>query len=246
MIAFFLFALELEIFISAVMKSGDHSRIQVLNNRDEVIYESSEKKLYQFDKYYFEQNFGPLDNYRIRRLTIERPFPFRGWMISAVGIPVGFMLVLGFIVKAWAVFFKGETPAYESPPPQEQAKEKNRLEQVIEMISRMNIFVLGFFIVAALFLYWVLPDMVMFVSRMGLETLVRFKWFFIGVFAVVAAMFTWFIYLKYLLARKAIESRTEIEKLKLQIIHETGDGDLARRLISMDEGSRLNPHDPSE
>jgi hypothetical protein len=49
MIAFFLFALELEIFISAFMKSGDHSKIQVLNNRDEVLYESDENKLYQFE-----------------------------------------------------------------------------------------------------------------------------------------------------------------------------------------------------
>lgn len=235
MIAFFLFALEIQIFISAFMKSGDHSRIQIVNDRDEVIYECDENKLYQFDRYYFEKNFGPLDNYKKRRLSIENPFPFRGWMISAIGIPVGFMLVLGFILKAWAVFFKGEKPVYENSDPDatNNKKPETRFEQVIETVSRMNIFVLGFFIVAALFLYWVLPDMVMFVSRMGIETIIRFKWFFIGFFLVLGGLFAWFIYLKYLLARKAIESKTELEKIRLQIIHETGSEEIARKLLSM-------------
>lgn len=237
MIAFFLFVLEIQIFFSALMKSGDHSKIQILNERDEVIYECEEKKLYQFDRYYFEQNFGPLENFRQRRLDIDLPFPFRGWIISAVGIPVGFMLVFGFIVKAWAVFFKGEPPVYDKTASMETDNERkplNRIEEFIQTVNRMNIFVLGFFIVAALFLYWVLPDMVMFVSRMGIETIVRFKWFFIGSFAVLACLFAWYIYLRYLLARKAIESRTEIEKIRLQIIHETDNEEIARKLLAMD------------
>ncbi len=236
MIAFFLFVLEIQIFFSALMKSGDHSKIQILNDRDEVIYECEEKKLYQFDLYYFEKNFGPLKNYRQRRLDIDLPFPFRGWIISAIGIPVGFMLVFGFIVKAWAVFFKGDVPVYDKTASMEADDERkplNRIEEFIQTVNRMNIFVLGFFIVAALFLYWVLPDMVMFVSRMGLETIVRFKWFFIGSLAVLAGLFSWYIYLRYLLAKKAIESRAEIEKIRLQIIHDTDNEEIARKLLSM-------------
>jgi hypothetical protein len=223
------------------MQSGDHSKIQVLNNHDEVIYESDENKLYQFDRYYFEKNFGPLENYKKRRLDIENSFPFRGWMISAIGIPVGFMLVLGFIFKTWAVFFRGEKPVYENNNrngTNERISPSNRFEQIIVMVSNMNIFVLGFFIVAALFLYWVLPDMIMFISRMGLETIIRFKWFFIGVFLTIAGLFSWFIYLRYLLARKAIESRTEIEKIKLQIIHETDNEEIARKLLTMDRDGK--------
>lgn len=237
MLAFFLFALELEIFVSATLKSGDHSKIQVLDNRDEVIYESPEKKLYQFNKYYFEQNFGPLENYRLRRVKEDRPFPFRGWLISATGIPIGFMLILGFLVKAWAVFFKGEQPVYENQSGQNHHENTGKIETIIEKVSNLNIFVLGFFIVAALFLYWVLPDMIIFISKMGFETLIRFKWFFISALLIITGIFTWFIYLKYLLAKKAIESRTEIEKLKLQIIHDTGDMDLAQNLIT---------HEPEE
>ncbi|GAB6094957.1 hypothetical protein JCM14469_12090 [Desulfatiferula olefinivorans] len=231
LIAFFLLALEVEIFVSAVLKSGDHSKIQVLNDQNEVIYESLEKKLYQFNKYYFEQNFGPLTNYRIRRVEEIRPFPFRAWLISAIGLPIGFMLVLGFLVKAWAVFFKGDSPVYHDGhvPPHPEAT--GRIGAFIATVSRLNIFVLGFFIVAILFLYWVLPDLILFISRTGVETLIRFKWFFIAAALVLTALVVWFIYLKYLLAKKAIEGRTEIEKMKLQIIHDTHDRDLAMRLI---------------
>lgn len=231
MLAFFLFVLELEIFISASLKSGDHSRLQVVNANNEVIYETSEKKLYQFDKYYFESNFGPLENYRIRRVNEERPFPFRGWLISAIGIPVGFMMILGFIIKAWAVFFKGEKPFYEDDAHSEPGENKGKLINLILTVSNLNIFVLGFLIVAALVLYWVLPDMIMYISKMGIETLVRFKWFFISALVIVTGIFTWFIYLRFLLAKKAIESRAEIEKMKLQIIHDTGDSEIARKLL---------------
>jgi hypothetical protein len=217
------------------MKSGDHSKIQILDNNGEVIYESDENKLYQFDRYYFEKNFGPLDNFRKRHLKIENPFPFRGWLISAIGIPIGFMLILGFVVKAWAVFFKGEKPVYDNsanPGHSDQKKPVSGIERMIHLVSGMNIFVIGFFVIAMLFLYWVIPDMVMFISRLGLETIVRFKWFFIGCFVVIAVLFAWYIYLKYLLAKRAIESRAEIEKMKLQIIHDTGSEEIAQKLLS--------------
>jgi hypothetical protein len=232
LIAFFLLALEIEIFVSAVLRSGDHSKIQVLNDRNEVLYESPEKKLYQFNKYYFEQNFGPLSNYQIRRVSEVRPFPFRAWLISAIGMPIGFMLILGFLVKAWAVFFKGDRPVYDEGAPPPHPEGTGKIGTFITTVSRLNIFVLGFFIVSALFLYWVLPDLIVFISRTGMETLIRFKWFFIGAFLVLTGIVVWFIYLKYLLAKKAIESRTEIEKIRLQIIHDTQDQDLAMRLLS--------------
>ena len=232
MLAFFLFVLELEIFFSASLKSGDHSKIQVVNNNNDVIYENYEKKLYQFDKYYFESNFGPLENYRIRRIEEVRPFPFRGWLISAVGIPIGFMMILGFLIKAWAYVFRDEKPYFDETSHHNAGNaNKEGLHNLIVTISNLNIFVLGFFIVAALFLYWVLPDMILYIGKMSFETLIRFKWFFISALIVITCIFVWFIYLKFLLAKKAIESRAEIEKMKLQIIHDTDNTEIARKLL---------------
>lgn len=222
LITLILLILEIEIFVHASIKSGDLSKIQVLNKHDDVIYESSATKLYEFNKYYFEENFGPLENYRLKRIKIERPFPFRAWLISSFGIPVGFILILGFIIKAWSVFFNGDTATIPPEPHDTITDEDTHIERIIKKVSSLNIFVLGFFIVSALFLYWVIPDMILFISRASIDTIMKFKWFFIAVSIVIAGIFTWFIYLKYLIAKKAIESNTEIEKMRLQIIHDTG------------------------
>jgi hypothetical protein len=245
-IAFFLLVLEIQIFFYASSRSGDISTIQVLNDRDEVIYESSANKLYKFDKYYFEANFGPLESYRVRRFKVDRPFPYRGWLISAIGLPIGFILILGFIVRAWAVFFKGDKADWNMEAPSDPDAANNNgepganvLERLIDKVSGLNVFVLGFVILSILFLYLVLPDMILFLSRAGIDTIVRFHWFFIAAALAMTGIFVWFIYLKYLIAKKTIESRTEIEKIKLQITHDTGYERLpeagCQKLISLDE-----------
>ena len=49
-----LFLIELEIFAIAAMRSGREARLQVLNNRGDLIYEADGKQLTEFNKYYFE------------------------------------------------------------------------------------------------------------------------------------------------------------------------------------------------
>ena len=88
-IAVGLLLIELEIFIIAAMKSGNTSVIQVKNAAGDVIYESDGSNLSQFDRYYFEQNFGSLQNYRIGLIKRHVPFPFRAWFVAAFGLPVG-------------------------------------------------------------------------------------------------------------------------------------------------------------
>lgn len=48
-----LFLIELEIFAIAVMRSGREARLQVLNNRGNLIYEADGTQLTEFNKYYF-------------------------------------------------------------------------------------------------------------------------------------------------------------------------------------------------
>ncbi|MEE4113637.1 MAG: hypothetical protein V2I40_12535, partial [Desulfobacteraceae bacterium] len=102
-----LFLLELEIFALAAMKSGRQSWLQVIDANGNVIHETSGKHLSEFNKYYFEKTFGPLENYQVRLETREHPFPFRAWFVAAIGIPVGAMLLFGFVVKAYVAIFHG-------------------------------------------------------------------------------------------------------------------------------------------
>ena len=212
-----LFLLELEIFALAAMKSGRKSWLQVIDENGAVIHETSGKNLSQFNKYYFEKTFGPFENYEVRLKTQEIPFPFRAWFTAAIGIPVGAMLLFGFVVKAYlAIFHGGELQADESKPALETGYE-TRLELILYRISKMNIFIIGFLIFVGVVSYWVIPNMITTIGRTGIDAVIRFKWVFITLGVVVVGIGLWIVYLRYLLAKKSIESRMEVEKHRLAL-----------------------------
>ncbi len=210
--------LEIEIFAVAVSKSGRKSSLQILNTQGNVIFETDGDHLSHFDKYYFEKTFGPLDRYETRLVTRDHPFPFRAWFVAAVGIPVGVVLLLAFVIKAVVALFQGEEKSGGEPAaPVDESVYETRLEKIMARIARFNIFTIGFLIFAAIFLYWVVPNVVTYLGKVGIETLTRYKWVFAAVAGVLCALVAWIIYLRYLLARKSIESQTELKKLRLQI-----------------------------
>jgi hypothetical protein len=219
-----LFLLELEIFALAAMKSGRQSWLQVLDANGNVIHESNGKNLSEFNKYYFEKTFGPLENYDVRLKTRDNPFPFRAWFVAAIGIPVGAMLLFGFVVKAYvAIFHGGEISADGSRPACEPGLD-NKLESILYRISRMNIFIIGFLIFVGVVSYWIIPNMITYIGRTGIDFIIRFKWVFIGLGAVVVGIGLWIVYLRYLLAKKSIESQTEIEKHRLSLEYNANHG----------------------
>jgi hypothetical protein len=226
-----LFLIELEIFALAALKSGRQSWLQVIDKHGSVIYETDGDNLSDFNKYYFEKTFGPFENYDVRLRTEERPFPFRAWFVAAVGIPVGLILLFGFLVKAYAALFLEEDDASESADRQEGVQ--GRLEQVLHRIGRFNIFTIGFLIFLAVFAYWVVPNTLAYIGKVGIETLTRYKWVVLGICAAFLALAVWIIYLRYLLAKKSIEARAEVDKHRLELEYAQNQPDRAR--IGYDE-----------
>lgn len=219
-IAVGLFLIELEIFIIAAMKSGNKSVIQVKRATGEVVYESDGKNLSQFDKYYFEQNFGPLDQYQLNLVTRRVPFPFRAWFVAAFGLPVGGILLFAFVVRAYlAIFYPGQLASASTGANPEDG---SRLERFLLRVSRYNIFIIGFLLLMGILAYWAVPNMIVYVGRISIDTLVRYKWFFITAAAIALLLLAWVIYLRYLLARKSIESQTELEKHRLALAYKHG------------------------
>jgi hypothetical protein len=217
-----LLLIELEIFALAVIKSGRKSWLQVLDEQGNVIHETSGSHLSEFNKYYFEKTFGPFENYQVRLQTERIPFPFRAWFVAAVGLPIGVMLLFGFIVKAYSAIFMTAKPEAPPPEPGSQKAYETRLEMVLDKLSRLNIFLIGFFILVGVLLYWIVPNALTFIGKTGIDALIRFKWVFIVSAVVLVGIVIWIIYLRYLLAKKSIETQTEIEKLRLQLESKTG------------------------
>jgi hypothetical protein len=215
-IAVVLFLLELQIFAVAAMKSGRKSLMQILDESGNVIHETDGRNLSDFNKYYFEKTFGPLEQYKVRLETREYPFPFRAWFVAAVGIPVGIVLLFSFVVKAYiSLFYGNEKDTVYSGHHTEP--DETRLEIILSRISRFNIFTIGFLIFIAVFAYWVIPNLITFLGQTGIETLSHYKLFFISSALIFLGIVVWVIYLRYRLAVKSIESRTEIEKQRIQL-----------------------------
>lgn len=215
LIAVGLFLIELEIFAVAVMKSGRKSRLQVMDSNGTVIYETNGSRLSDFNKYYFEKTFGPFENYEVRLVTRDVPFPFRAWFTAAIGIPIGVVLLFGFVVRASMALFGVR------PPPAEGGRgaraSQARLEGVLDRISRLNIFIIGFIVFLAVVAYWVVPNAVTYLGRIGMQTVSRYKWWFLGAAGVFLGIGLWIIYLRYLLAKKSIESQAELDRYRLQL-----------------------------
>ena len=210
-----LFLVELQIFAVAAVKSGRKSWLQVFDQRGTVIYETDGTRLSDFNKYYFEKTFGPLENYDVKLVTREISFPFRAWFVAAVGVPIGAVLLFGFVFRAYMSLVNGEK-ATPSPNPTADGAE-TRLEQILDRVGRLNIFAMGFLAFIIVIAYWVLPNAVAHLGKAGFEALIRYKWVFLAVAAVLLAVVLWIIYLRYLLAKKTIESQAEVDKYRLQL-----------------------------
>ncbi len=216
-IAVVLFLIELEIFAVAAMKSGRKKFLQIIDTRGNIIYETDGDNLSDFNKYYFEKTFGSLGQYSKKLKIKETPFPFRAWFTAAVGIPIGVILLFAFVVKAYVSIFYGEDKKKLPGRDDEKKQYDTEFEKIVATVSSFNIFTIGFLILTGVFMYWVLPNMVTYIGKVSIETLVRFKWVVIAGAIVLVGLFAWVIYLRYLLAKKTIDNQAELEKMRLRL-----------------------------
>lgn len=217
LIAVGIFLIELEIFAVAAINSGRKSWLEIKDQRGNIIHVSEGNNLSSFNKYYFEKTFGPLDQYQVNWVSKDEPFPFRAWFAAAIGIPVGAILLFGFITRAFAALIYGDRISGSAPTGASVPIAQNRLETLMAGISRLNIFAIGFLVLLAMFTYWVVPNLILYIGQVGMDTVMRYKWFFLAVALIILGIMLWIIYLRYLLAKKTIDSQTEVEKFRLQL-----------------------------
>ena len=235
-----LFLIELEIFAVAAMKSGRKSWLQVFDAKGNMIHETDGQNLSEFNKYYFEKTFGPFEHYQVKLVTKDLPFPFRAWFVAAVGIPVGAMLLFAFFVRTYqSLFYKEEKIPHD--PDFKEKEYECRFEKIIAAVSRFNIFAIGFLIFLTVFLYWVIPDLIVYLGRVGTETLTRYQWIFLSVAIIFLGLIIWMIYLRYLLAKKTIDSQAEINKYRMQLEYDKADHIPLRLEYEQDEKSDARP-----
>jgi hypothetical protein len=217
-VAVLLVLVELQIFFVFAAKSGKKNTLQVLNASGTVIYETDGTRLTQFKKHYFEATFGPFENYEKKLVTRTVPFPFRAWFATAIGLPLGFTLLLAFIISAFSTLVgKKQDEPLETEDNDTDAKPKGKVDHFLAQINRMNIFIIGAGVFLLVLAFWVLPNLVSVIGQTGLEIINRYGWFFAIASMAILLIFAWFLYLRYLLAKKALEAETHIREHQLYL-----------------------------
>lgn len=233
---------ELQIFVLAAMKSGRQARIQVMDQQDQVVYETVYADFDANEKIRFEETFGPLTDFKVRQVTVQRPFPFRAWFAGAIGLPIGAMLLFAYFVRAYeALFFKDDKNGIQAADNRDGATD--RIGLMIRRISRLNIFVLGSFVLLLVIGMYAVPHLVADLGRHGASVVSEYRWVFISIFAVILGLVIWFIFLRYRLARRTIDAQMEVEKYRLQLEFQHRQGS---RITGPDQQLRLPDHSTSD
>lgn len=209
------FTLELLIYLAAAADSGQKSRIVITDANGSKIYETLGNSLTSYQKATFESNYGPLSNYQTHLQTETRPFPFRAWVSAAVGIPVGMVLLVAFLVRVYLSLLYGDEK--ESPKPlEEPITAKTRFGSLTRLVQGVSIFHVGFLVVFAVLLLWMIPNFVGDFGKMLLTVARENRWFVMGAACFVAAMIAWVIYLRYRLSRQMLDNQLNFEKFRLE------------------------------
>ena len=209
MIVSFVLIIEAMVLVSAFSQSGQKKFLQITDNTGQTIYEVNGEHLSEFDKYYFENTFGSLDKYVKRIENRDIPFPFRAWLTAAAGLPLFLMLLSAFAVKAYDSLFV-QKEQKDSFINETDHNEKIWILSYLTKFERLNIFAIGFILLTLLFLYWVVPNLLNYLSKTTIDFIITYKWFFICLSAFAGGTMLWIIYLRYLLARRTIEAQKEI------------------------------------
>jgi hypothetical protein len=211
-----LLVIELTIFAVAAVKSGEHYMLQFVNADGHIVFETDGRNLTDFNKYHFEKTHGPLRNFERKLVKTEKPFPFRAWFVASIGLPLGLVLCFVFLLKAYTALFYVEEKKSGNAD-QSKSGYESRLEKFVGGVQKFNIFVIGGAVFLLIIAYWVLPNLVVYLGEVGVDTVIRFRWVLVAIGLAAFALLVFVIYLKFLLAKKSMDSQVEIDKHRLEL-----------------------------
>ena len=208
--------IELNICLVAVNYTGNRSKILISDSMGRVVYETVGQVLSSYDRQSFESTFGPLSNFQVQVQLESRPFPFRAWLAAAIGIPVGLILLLSFLIRVYLTLVYGDDPTAVPDGFRETGLQAKGLGSMLRTFQGASVFFIGFAVIILVLIIWLIPDMVGNMARISIDAIKESKWFFLGVAVVLIGFLTWLIYLKYRLSQKFMENQLELEKFRIE------------------------------
>ena len=202
--------IEFGIFILCMAYSADHDRVKIYDSKNTVIYEDiyNANDISEFKKLYGIRSFKK-EGYTIQRIGVENAFPTRAWIALSVCIPLVLILFIVFIVRVFEDIFQ-----LKKKPRRRRANAKNgttfeetRFERLFTTLGRLNIYAMSGGVLLIVFLYWMVPDLLIYLSRISYQTISELKWVILGL-VIFGGLF--------LVLRTIFNHRTKIEIIKQQ------------------------------
>ena len=209
----FLLLLEVVIYAAVSSQAGLRSRIVIVDSSGTKIYESPGTSLSSYEKMVFESNFGPLRNFATHIESETIPFAFRTWVLLSIGIPLGLILLVFFLVQVWVILLNGTQKSGEDPS---SASGKNRFDTFLSASRNFSVLHVGFVIVLAMLMLWLIPSFLGDVVKSCFEAMKNYPWFFVASAGFVAGLLVWVIYLRYRLSKQMLSNQFEIEKYRIK------------------------------
>jgi hypothetical protein len=235
----FTFAMiELGILMVCVGYSGNQHILKIYNSNNNLVYEDvyNENHLTEFKNIYGIENFKK-EGFVLTRVAIDNKFPTRAWIALSICIPLVLILFLVFIVKVFADVFHSKKDD-EDEERKKKGKpvsdfEETRFEKLFSTLGRLNIYSLGSTVILIVFLYWMVPDLLVFIGKISYKTISELKWVILGVVILGGAYMILKAYLSYKTKNEIIKQQADIQKNRDRLVIEAK---LEKKLLENKQG----------
>lgn len=161
----------------------------------------------------------------------EVPFPWKAWVLTSVGVPIGLAFLVLLLTKAYMQVIE--------PGENETAETAGKWVASLNKLSQINIIWFMLISLIILFFVWYIPEIIKYTGGIAVNWLTRYWWvpttiFFTAVFIIVLMIF-----LQYRLKVKAMDMEMEIAKFKylqLEAKSELRIGESAGQPVRLIEG----------
>jgi hypothetical protein len=206
---------ELAILLICIAYSANQDIIKIYDSDHTLIYEDNYNagQITEFKKLYGISDFKA-EGFTLARVGVDNQFPTRAWIALSICIPLFLILFVVFVVNVFTDIFDHKK---ESPPAEPAAKdpftfEETRFEKLFSTLGRLNIYALGGTVILIAFLYWMIPDMILFLGKVSYKTVLELKW----VLVVIAVFLGVYLIVKTILSHRTqaiiIQQQAEIQK----------------------------------
>jgi hypothetical protein len=207
--------IEFGILVACLVTASSHTRVTVYDPGQTVVYEDvyNADALAEFRRVAGIENFRA-EGFTVARVLVEKPFPTRTWIALSICVPLLLILFVAFVVRVFEDVFlaKKKPPDKTAADPQGFDFEETRFEKLFSTLGRLNIYSLGATVIVGAFLFWMVPDLLVYIGRISFQTLAQLKWVLLGlvlvggIYAIVRAV------LAYKTKIAIIEQQSDIQK----------------------------------